>query len=120
MGGAEVAVDDWGIDVCVTTANKCLEAMPGIGFISISPRAWELVDSQPDLRHGWYLNLKTWRKFAQEWGAWHPTPVTIPVNNILAVRASMQTILRRGLAAQFARYTHASQVVRLGSSQPRF
>ncbi len=35
MGGANVAVDDWGIDICVTTANKCLEAMPGIGFISI-------------------------------------------------------------------------------------
>jgi alanine-glyoxylate transaminase/serine-glyoxylate transaminase/serine-pyruvate transaminase len=114
MGGAEVAVDDWGIDICVTTANKCLEAMPGIGLISISPRAWELVDDQPDLQHGWYLNLKTWRRYAREWGDWHPTPVTMPVNNILAVRASMHTILRRGLAAQFARYTHASQVVRLG------
>jgi alanine-glyoxylate transaminase/serine-glyoxylate transaminase/serine-pyruvate transaminase len=114
MGGVEVAVDDWGIDVCVTAANKCLEALPGIGFISISPRAWELVDSSPELRHGWYLNLKTWRKYAQEWGTWHPTPVTLPVNNILAVRASMHKIIKRGLPAHFARYTHASQVVRSG------
>jgi alanine-glyoxylate transaminase/serine-glyoxylate transaminase/serine-pyruvate transaminase len=114
LGGVDVAVDDWGIDVCVTAANKCLEALPGIGFISISPRAWELVDSHPSLGHGWYLDLKVWRKYAQEWGAWHPTPVTLPVNNILAVRASMHRIMKRGLATHFARYTHASQVVRLG------
>jgi alanine-glyoxylate transaminase/serine-glyoxylate transaminase/serine-pyruvate transaminase len=114
LGGVEVAVDDWGIDVCVTAANKCLEALPGIGFISISPRAWELVDSLPELRHGWYLNLKTWRKYAQEWGAWHPTPVTLPVNNILAVKVSMHKIMKRGLPAHFARYTYASQVVRSG------
>ena len=82
LGGVELAVDDWGIDVCVTAANKCLEALPGIGFISISPHAWELVDSLPDLGHGWYLNLKTWRWYAKEWGAWHPSPVTLPVNNI--------------------------------------
>lgn len=114
LGGVEVAVDDWGIDVCVTAANKCLEALPGIGFISVNPRAWELVDSHSDVGHGWYLNLKTWRKYAQEWGVWHPTPVTLPVNNILAVKASMHKIMQRGLPAHFARYTHASQVVRSG------
>jgi alanine-glyoxylate transaminase / serine-glyoxylate transaminase / serine-pyruvate transaminase len=114
LGGVEVAVDDWGIDVCVTAANKCLEAPPGIGFISISSRAWELVDSQPAMGHGWYLNLKTWRKYAQEWSGWHPSPVTLPVNNILAVRASMRKILQGGLEAHFARYAQASRVVRLG------
>lgn len=114
LGGVEVAVDDWGIDVCVTAANKCLEALPGIGFISVSPHAWELVDSHSDVGHGWYLNLKTWRKYAQEWGVWHPAPVTLPVNNILAVKASMHKIMQRGLPAHFARYTHASQVVRSG------
>ncbi len=114
LGGVELAVDGWGIDVCVTAANKCLEALPGIGFISISPRAWELVDSQADLGHGWYLNLKTWRWYAQNWGAWHPSPVTLPVNNILAVRTSMQKIVGRGLEAHFARYKHASQTIRSG------
>jgi alanine-glyoxylate transaminase/serine-glyoxylate transaminase/serine-pyruvate transaminase len=114
LGGVDVAVDEWAIDVCVTAANKCLEALPGIGFISISRHAWDLVDRQPEMGHGWYLNLKTWRKYAQEWGAWHPTPVTLPVNNILAVQTSMHKIMQRGLPAHFARYTNASRVVRLG------
>src|SRR4030065_267905 len=59
LGGADVRVDEWGIDICVTTPNKCLEALRGIGFISVSERAWKLVDSHPQTNHGWYLTLKT-------------------------------------------------------------
>ena len=114
LGGVELAVDEWAIDVCVTGANKCLEALPGAGFISVSPAAWELVDRQSGAGHGWYLNLRTWRKYGQEWGTWHPSPVTLPANNILAVRASMRKIVRRGLEKHYGRYTHASQAVRRG------
>ncbi len=115
LGGVDVAVDDWGVDVCVSTANKCLEALPGVGFISVGPRAWDLVDRQPGAAgHGWYLNLGTWRKYGREWGSWHPSPVTLPVNVILAARASMQRILAGGLEAHFARYRRASQRMRTG------
>jgi alanine-glyoxylate transaminase/serine-glyoxylate transaminase/serine-pyruvate transaminase len=114
LGGVEVPVDDWGIDVCVVAANKCLEALPGIGFISVSPQAWELVDKQTWICHGWYLNLKTWRKYYTEWGSWHPSPVTLPVNTILAARTSMQRILDGGLEAHFAKYQRASRAVRRG------
>jgi alanine-glyoxylate transaminase / serine-glyoxylate transaminase / serine-pyruvate transaminase len=120
LGGVELPVDDWGIDMCVTGANKCLEALPGIGFISISRRAWELVDSHPGSGHGWYLNLRVWRKFMQEWGAWHPSPVTMPVNNILAVRTSMRRIIEGGLENHFAKYVRASQAVRSGLSNVGF
>jgi len=114
LGGADVRVDEWGIDICVTTPNKCLEALPGMGFISVSPRAWQLVDAHPRTNHGWYLNLKTWRQYATEWGTWHPTPVTLPVNIILAVRTSLQKILGMGLEAHFEKYRRASQAVRSG------
>jgi alanine-glyoxylate transaminase/serine-glyoxylate transaminase/serine-pyruvate transaminase len=114
LGGADVQVDDWGIDICVTTPNKCLEALPGIGFISVSPRAWKLVDSHTQTDHGWYLNLRTWRKYAVEWAAWHPTPVTLPTNIILALLPSLQKIINTGLDAHFAKYRAASRVMRRG------
>src|SRR4030042_132826 len=114
MGGADVRVDEWGIDICVTTPNKCLEALPGIGFISVSPRAWELVDAHSQVDHGWYLNLKTWRQYATEWGTWHPTPVTLPTNIILALRTSLLKIFGVGLEAHFEKYSWASQAVRHG------
>ncbi len=114
MGGVEMDVDGWGIDVCVTAANKCLESVPGIAFVSVSEQAWELANRQPLEGHGWYLNLRTWRKYATEWGSWHPSPVTTPVHNVLAVRTSMRKIMARGLPAHFNRYARASQVVRSG------
>ncbi len=114
LGGSDVRVDEWGIDVCVTTPNKCLEAVPGIGFISVSPHAWDLVDRHAQTGHGWYLSLKSWRQYAAEWGTWHPTPVTLPTNVILAVRTSIRKIVEMGLEAHFARYRWASQAVRRG------
>jgi alanine-glyoxylate transaminase/serine-glyoxylate transaminase/serine-pyruvate transaminase len=114
MGGADVRVDEWGIDVCVTTPNKCLEAVPGIGFISVSPSAWKLVDSHAQTNHGWFLNLKTWRQYANEWGSWHPTPVTLPTNIILALRTSLLKIIDMGLEAHFEKYRRASTAVRVG------
>ncbi len=114
LGGADVRVDEWGIDVCVTTPNKCLEALPGMGFISVSPYAWKLVDSHAQTNHGWYLNLKTWRQYATEWGSWHPTPVTLPTNIILALRTSLRKIIAMGLEAHFEKYHNASHAVRRG------
>ena len=114
LGGVDVRVDEWGIDVCVTTPNKCLEALPGIGFISVSKRAWGLVDNHTQTNHGWYLNLKTWRQYATEWGAWHPTPVTLPTNIILALRTSLIKIIGMGLEAHFEKYRRASQAIRQG------
>lgn len=114
LGGVDVRVDEWDIDVCVTTPNKCLEALPGIGFISISSRAWKLVDSHTQTDHGWYLDLKTWRQYATEWAAWHPTPVTLPTNIILALRTSLLKIIEMGLETHFEKYRHASNVVRAG------
>jgi alanine-glyoxylate transaminase/serine-glyoxylate transaminase/serine-pyruvate transaminase len=114
LGGVDVQVDDWGVDLCISGANKCIEAVPGIGFISISPRAWQVIDSHPGIGSGWYLNLRVWRKYVQEWASWHPTPVTLPTSVILAARAGMQKIVDRGLDAHFARYVYASKVVRTG------
>jgi len=114
LGGIELPVDEWGIDVCVTASNKCLEALPGVGFVSVGPRAWELVDSHSGMEHGWYLNLRTWRKYAQEWGSWHPYPVTEPVNIILGVLASLRKIVDGGLEAHLAKYARASRIVRAG------
>ena len=114
LGGTDVRVDEWGIDVCVTTPNKCLEALPGIGLISGSPRAWGLRDSHPQTNHGWYLTLNPWRQYAAEWGTWHPTPVTLPTNIILALLTSLRKIVGMGLEAHFAKYCRASTAVRRG------
>ncbi|HPH96765.1 MAG TPA: alanine--glyoxylate aminotransferase family protein [Anaerolineaceae bacterium] len=120
LGGIELPVDEWGIDICVTASNKCLEAVPGVGFISVSDAAWKLVDSHSGNGHGWYLNLRNWRKYLKEWGSWHPTPVTMPVNVIFGVCASMKRIRAKGLEAHREKYVRANQIVRKGMASLGF
>jgi alanine-glyoxylate transaminase/serine-glyoxylate transaminase/serine-pyruvate transaminase len=114
LGGVELPVDEWEIDVCVTASNKCLEALPGVGFLSVGPNAWKLADGHSGAGHGWYLNLRTWRKYAIEWGSWHPTPVTVPTNILLGVMDSLRKIVSGGLEAHLAKYGRASRAVRTG------
>jgi alanine-glyoxylate transaminase/serine-glyoxylate transaminase/serine-pyruvate transaminase len=120
LGGVALPVDAWDIDVCVTAANKCLEGPPGMGFISVSPRAWEQVDSHPGAGHGWYLNLRTWRTYEQEWGTWHPTPVTASSNTLLGILASLRAIVRVGMPAHLAKYAAAGRAVRDGLGRMGF
>jgi alanine-glyoxylate transaminase/serine-glyoxylate transaminase/serine-pyruvate transaminase len=120
LGGVPVPVDEWGLDVVVTSANKCLEAPPAVAPISISQRAWEVMDGKPDRHHGWYLNLNTWHEYAESWADWHPYPTTIPTQNIMALRASLRRILSIGLEHHHAKHVRAAKRVRTGLREMGF
>jgi alanine-glyoxylate transaminase/serine-glyoxylate transaminase/serine-pyruvate transaminase len=113
LGGVELPVDEWGIDLCVSVANKCLAAPPGLALLSVSARAWERIRANP-ARRGWYLDLHTWQQYAREWAGWHPYPTTLPTSNIMALRISLQRILKEGLPAYQARHRGAARRVREG------
>jgi len=113
LGGVELPVDEWGIDLCVSVGNKCLAAPPGVALLSVSERAWERIEMNA-ARRGWYLDLRTWRQYARDWAGWHPYPTTLPTNNILALEVSLRRMLQEGLAAYQARHRRSAQTVRDG------
>ena len=41
LGGAKIEADAWGIDVCITSTQKCLGLPPGLSLCSVSERAYE-------------------------------------------------------------------------------
>ena len=114
LGGVPLSMDEWGIDIVASASQKCLGAPPGLGPIAISPRAWKIMESKPDRAHGWYLNLETWRRFANEWGPWHPHPVTVATNNIYALRTGLRTLLEEGVDRRIERYTEMAMSLRNG------
>jgi len=114
LGGTELPVDAWGIDVCVTASNKCLETPPGLAIISVSPRTWDMVGRHPRTNHGWYLDLRVWRWYSENWGHWHPAPITMPTNTIMALRTSLLKIQKVGLEAHIAKHMRACRAVRSG------
>lgn len=102
VGGELVNVDRMGIDVLVTGTQKGLEAPPGLGILALGPGGRERVKSRKETPLSWYLDLEVWDWYRREWGAWHPHPVTMPTNLVLALLASMQRILETGVEAVVA------------------
>jgi alanine-glyoxylate transaminase/serine-glyoxylate transaminase/serine-pyruvate transaminase len=114
LGGVPFAMDEWGIDLCASASQKCLGSPPGLGPCAVGKRAWEAIDRNTHKCHGWYTDLKTWRKYQAEWGDWHPTPVTMPTNNVYALRASLDELLAEGIPTRLERYRKLALKLRAG------
>jgi alanine-glyoxylate transaminase/serine-glyoxylate transaminase/serine-pyruvate transaminase len=97
VGGEALDVDAMGIDCVVTGTQKGFETPPGLGILALGARGRTRVMSRSERPESWYLDLQTWDWYRKEWGAWHPHPVTMPTNLVLALLSSMTRILEVGL-----------------------
>lgn len=120
LGGMDLEVDEWGIDLCVTVANKCLGGPIGVAPLSVSDRAWAAVDDGRSKAAGWYLNLYTWRRFSRMWATWHPHPTTVPTSTLEALATAVDGVLAVGLEAHKARLAAAAARVREGLRELQF
>ncbi len=114
LGGVPMEMDAWGIDLCASASQKCLGAPPGVAPIAVSPRGWEFIDRNPNKGHGWFGDLRVWRWYVQNWGDWHPSPVTMAVNNIFALRESLEQLLAEGIPQRLERYCRLALRLREG------
>jgi alanine-glyoxylate transaminase / serine-glyoxylate transaminase / serine-pyruvate transaminase len=114
LGGMDLEVDDWGIDLCVTVANKCLGGPVGIAPLTVSQRGWDAVDDGRAKAAGWYLNLRTWRAFGEMWKSSHPHPTTMPTSVLEALDRAVRSLLSTGLEQHKARQAATATRVREG------
>ncbi|MFN2594143.1 MAG: alanine--glyoxylate aminotransferase family protein [Actinomycetota bacterium] len=114
VGGELLNIDAMGIDCVVTGTQKGLEAPPGLGIIGLSERGRARVEARSERPTSWYLDLKVWDWYRAEWGAWHPHPVTMPTNLIVALASSMRRITEMGLEAWVARRADLAKRCREG------
>jgi alanine-glyoxylate transaminase/serine-glyoxylate transaminase/serine-pyruvate transaminase len=114
LAGTPLLMDEWGIDVVTSASQKGLGAAPGLAIIAVGNRAWDVISKQGDRPRSWYLDLRRWQWYVENWGDWHPFPVTMPTSIILGLRASLQSLLKDGMAARFARYESLAARLRSG------
>ena len=106
LGGDNLPVDKWGVDVCVTASQKCLMCPPGLSFISVSSKAWEKINSNKT-RHSYYFDMPMWKKFAED----GYTPFTPAVSLIYALNEACDMILEEGLARRYQRHQTCAEAV---------
>ena len=102
LGGAELRMDDWGIDVCIAASQKCLEGPPGIGLVAVRDEAWARIRGKNG--KGWYLNLQLWADYAETWADGHPFPVTLAVPAFRALHRGLEAVLDEGMEHRWRRH----------------
>ncbi len=108
LGTMPLDIDGWGLDIVISGSQKSFMVPPGISFLSISPKAWTMMDTAK-LPH-FYFNLKKERKNAVNGeSAWTPaTALMLGLGEALKYIKSMGMDKLVDNAQQLARATRAA------------
>ncbi|MBW9221837.1 alanine--glyoxylate aminotransferase family protein [Methanothermococcus sp. SCGC AD-155-C09] len=109
LGGDYVDVDKFNIDICVTGSQKCLAAPPGISAISISEKAWEVINSTKS--KSFYLDIKAYKK---RYESKKETPYTPSVSLTYALSKALDRVLEEGLENRVKRHKRLAKATIAG------
>ncbi|MHC4480173.1 MAG: pyridoxal-phosphate-dependent aminotransferase family protein [Planctomycetota bacterium] len=99
-------MDEWGVDIAVSGSQKGCMTPPGLAFIAVSPRTWQVIDACTSPRY--YLDLGVMRKNWQK----TTTPFTAAVSLIRGLHVALRMILEEGLEAVHARHARMAEATR--------
>lgn len=92
MGGEEVEVDNWKIDIVLGGSQKCISAPPGLTILTISEDAFSAMRNRKTPIASFYCNLLVWENYYKE--KWFP--YTQPISDIMGLRVAIDNILNDG------------------------
>ena len=108
LGAVNLPMDAWGLDVVASGSQKGYMIPPGLGFVAVSPKAWEVYKTAKLPRY--YLDLGKYRKSTAK----NTTPFTPPVNLMVALHTTLRMMQAEGLSAIFARHQRLMNAARAG------
>jgi len=94
LGGVDVRVDDWRVDICYSGTQKCLSCPPGLSPVTFSSAALEVMDGRKTPVQSWYLDVSMLRSY---WGEERVYHHTAPINMTYALHEAIQIVLEEGL-----------------------
>lgn len=105
VGGTPVKTDAWQIDLALGGSQKVLSAPPEMSFLSVSDKAWEIIETVGYVGYDALLPFKT----AQ---ADFYFPYTPSWHGVAALHAAAGLILEEGLSAVFDRHNRVAAFTR--------
>jgi aspartate aminotransferase-like enzyme len=99
-------LDEWGVDLAVSGSQKGCMVPPGLGFITVSPRTWDVVEQCTSPTY--YLDLLAMRKRAAD----NQTPFTAAVSLVRALKKALDMMLQEGLENVYARHARLARATR--------
>jgi predicted phosphoserine aminotransferase len=106
MAGAEILVDEWGLDVVLAGTQKAFALPPGLCVVTVSEAAFKR--SEEVENKGFYFNFVELEKKAVK----NQTPATPAVSLINALNVQMDRIFAEGVENRFQRHLDMAEHVR--------
>lgn len=104
LGGDDLPVDKWNVDICITATQKAIAAPPGLAMLSISRRAREFMENNPP--NTLYLNIPRYFKYYENSTE---TPFTPALPLFFAYNEALNIILEEGLENRINRHKICSE-----------
>jgi len=112
LGGIEVDVDGWSVDVGYSGTQKCLGVPPGLAPFTASARALERIVDRPS---SWYLDLNLLARYVNDSsGGARVYHHTAPVVMVAALHAGLGVLLDEGLSTSWARHAECGRLLQDG------
>ena len=106
LGAIDLQMDAWDIDVVVSGSQKGFMLPPGLGFISVSKKAWNLVEESKCPKY--YFDLKGAKKALDK----TDTPFTPAIGLVIALEVALKMMLDEGLSHIFERHKKLAEATR--------
>ena len=103
LGGDELPVDKWKVDICVGASQKCIACPPGLALFSVSERAWEIIEKTH--QRPFYFDITMMREFDRK----SETPFTPSIPLFYALDEALKIIREEGLSRRFIRHKICSE-----------
>ncbi len=117
LGGAPVKIDEWGVDIAYSGAQKCLSCPPGISPLTVGEQALAVLRQRQSKVANWYLDLTMVEKY---WGDTRTYHHTAPISMNYALREALRLIHEEGLEARWARHRRHAELLWAGLEELGF
>lgn len=104
-GGAPVSADALHIDLALGGSQKCLSAPPCMSFLSVSERAWDIIE---EVDYAGYDALEPFRNARRN----HRFPYTPYWHGMAALHAAAELLIAEGLDNSFLRHREVGDYCR--------
>lgn len=105
VGASPVLTDEWNIDLVLGGSQKVLSAPPNMAFVSVSQRAWEIID---EVDYNGYDALKSFRNAQKD----KLFPYTPYWHGMAVLNAAAERLLAEGLENSYSRHIQVASYCR--------
>jgi len=96
------------IDICYSGTQKCLSVPPGLGPITVGPRAMNILRNRKTRVANWYLDLSMVEAY---WGSERTYHHTAPISANFALYEGLRLVCEENLEARWARHRNNAQLL---------